>query len=297
MPRLDFEDEIFGTQSTPIAGDLEIYETARHSRQTLNSLFESYPDDDKCSVVEKKYMVAEQGDRGATVDDAIVQALQADGGANFLLDRVLKLIPSATRLVEVAHVLEQVKARSTKHLYKSCSRDAQGMVSATIDALVGMASGRCPLRKAFEGGMMALIFSTFEYFCKRKVNNKGATGTKALEAAYDATAKGQTPTLQVLEIFHTFSWLMDKNMATDIEDKTREVVAGVQYSRKRDEAAAKGSAAQKTEARGRLGHELVQHDLSAARFGLRDARQLWRPAYGRWSPHHIRGGRRFHIPG
>lgn len=150
IPRLPFEDDIFGPLDKPQELSPEIAKTVRIARDTLLQWLTEHPHSSVSEVCARKGGIVVQCDPGAKVDLAIGEALIGSGGEELIVQHIMKCMPGADSLLTLEHSQQLLEQTKEKGIVKFVSKRAQALLQATLDAVAGMRSGTAPMQSAFQ---------------------------------------------------------------------------------------------------------------------------------------------------
>ena len=143
---------------------------------------------------------------------------------------LLSYMPTASKDVSLDIMLQQCTAIQATDLYRFCSKNAQGSISACRMMLGCLLQGRLPLLLGESTPFLQDFRVRLQFFCRCKGNDgKCMTGTNAIARLLEV-AKAKDPgllTLEELEPLHTYGFLLSARAQEEIKDLTTSVVTRV----------------------------------------------------------------------
>lgn len=225
-PRLPFEAEVFGDSDDDLLGmSQDVASSVSVPRNLLLKLMSEFQSSSFSDLCARKGDVIMQADRAARVDVAIGEALVGAGGDKFMMDKLMRCLPSDGRPMSYDHSSQMLEALRSQHFFGMASRSAQSMVNAVLESVANMRAGQPPLRAAFEGHLMC-IFEALAHFVVQEdasVSGGKVTGELALKRRLEAMRSegSKEPTLADLEVYHVFSWLLNDAERKQVEALTK----------------------------------------------------------------------------
>lgn len=144
IPRLPFENDIFGPVAKSQELAPEIANTVRIARDTLLQLLSEHPHSSFSEVCARIGDIALLCDLGAKVGLAIGEALIGAGGEGLAVQQIMLCMPNENSLRTLEHSQQLLEQWEEKDLVKFVSKLAQALLQATLDAVAGMRSGTAP---------------------------------------------------------------------------------------------------------------------------------------------------------
>jgi hypothetical protein len=143
------EDLIDGAASTDYTGKFaaDILDDMNAARKSANEAINAHATKDAESIVgllkrREAFFVAV--DRWFVIEVAFLASMQGIGGTRKLEDKVLALMPSGSRGVDLATAVQEISQLQSSPLYKFCSTTAQGAVASVSDMLQLLTCGKRP---------------------------------------------------------------------------------------------------------------------------------------------------------
>lgn len=136
-------------------------------------------------------------------------------------------MPTASKEVRLDTMLQHCTAIQASDLYKFCSRNAQGSISACQEMLGSLLQGRPPVLLGQSTPFLQDFRVKLQFFCRSKgKDGKTLVGTNAIGRLLDV-AKSKDPgllTLEELEPLHTYGFLLSATAQETIKDLTTGVM-------------------------------------------------------------------------
>jgi len=137
-------------------------------------------------------------------------------------------MPTATKEVGLDVMLQQCAVIQASDLYKFCSRNAQGSISACQEMLGCLLQGRPPMLLGQSTPFLQDFRVKLQFFCRCKgKDGKSLVGTNAIGRLLEV-AKSKDPgllTLEELEPLHTYGFLLSAKAQEEIKGLTEGVMA------------------------------------------------------------------------
>jgi hypothetical protein len=141
---------------------------------------------------------------------------------------LLSHMPTSTKEVSLDIMLQHCFAIQATDLYKFCSRNAQGSISACQEMLGCLLQGRPPVLLGQSTPFLQDFRIKLQFFCRCKgKDGKSLVGTNAIGRLLEV-ARSKDPgllTLEELEPLHTFGFLLSAKAQEEIKDLTSGVLA------------------------------------------------------------------------
>ena len=147
---------------------------------------------------------------------------------------ILSHMPTPSKDVSLDIMLQHCSLIQASDLYKFCSKNAQGSISACREMLGCLLQGRPPLLLGESTPFLQDFRIKLQFFCRCKgKDGKDLVGTNAIGRLL-AIAKSKDPgllTLEDLEPLHTYGFLLSARAQEEIKELTSRVVARVDGGR------------------------------------------------------------------
>ena len=147
---------------------------------------------------------------------------------------ILSHMPSASKDVSLDIMLQHCTAIQASDLYRFCSKNAQGSISACREMLGCLLQGRPPLLLGESTPFLQDFRVKLQFFCRcTGKDGKGMVGTNAIGRLLDLAKSKDAGllTLEDLEPLHTFGFLLSARAQEEIKELTSRVVARVDGGR------------------------------------------------------------------
>ena len=216
------ENDLVKTTTGGVAGKIDpVYlKPSRSVRLAVNRHIGAATEGDGLAVSD--HFKAEET-RYSTTDGTIViesrffQAMNGDAGEAMLQSKVLEVLPSnkgGRSLAGVEAALTQICGTG---LYKFAGAGPQGSIKNVQLFLTDIKAGRGPAFPRNASEFLVEVKTRLAYFCTIGVGTKKLIGEEAAKHCAAEALKKAAPTLKDLEIPVTYSWLLPRQQATQIE--------------------------------------------------------------------------------
>jgi uncharacterized protein YyaL (SSP411 family) len=128
----------------------EVVSRSLLARTKINKIWDSYSGSDSCvlkKLLSTKAQFVTSIDSTATLEVAWLTAMVDTSGEQMLQSAILQLFPEKMQEVRpsIKGIVQAVESITTKPLYRMSTKALQGAVSAVLDILRALHSGRCPV--------------------------------------------------------------------------------------------------------------------------------------------------------
>jgi len=253
-----------GSFDTPLGDvptiDDDVLAPYRHARQACAAALVHADNGEVVDAVfAQRSQVWKRIDDSFDIECLVQRALRGAEGEKLIQELTLSTLPTDNNLCEMSHAINQLEGVRKSAVYEFAAHQARSPCVAVLDCLKKMQSGIAPSEQHMKSTeFMRKVLEALARFATFIEQGEGGPttliGAAAMRLHFRELIKKHAReklTLEDIQIFHVFRWLVEENHMKKVEQFTAELLQGVTTTSKKSKAPkedTKAAKKQKTEA-------------------------------------------------